>query len=107
MNGGVCIECGKPYGEFHRTGCSRSVLVDEDDCTLQAEPPATVMGQTAHQATVRPFPGLTKVGAEWFNLPAIDRQLRYECQETAGGSEKTFINMLRRLVQAIQIEKGA
>lgn len=110
MNGGICVECGKPYGEFHRTGCSRwagCVLVDEDDCILQPEPPVQTMSQTEGQAKVHPFPGLTKVGTEWFNLPAIERQLKYEHQQTAGGSEKTWINLLRRLVLNIQREKGA
>lgn len=50
-------------------------------------------------------PGLTKVGEEFFNLPALERQLRYELEQTCGGSEKTFIRMLIRLVQAIAAEK--
>lgn len=100
MNGGVCVECGKPFGELHRTGCPNVALphpiVSDEDCKLIPEPPQQ---ETRKQLTL--VPGLTKVGVEFFNLPAIDRQLQYECQNTPGGSEKNFIRLLRRLVKQI------
>lgn len=105
MNGGArCRDCGQPFGELHKGWCPQTAggyrVVDDDDC--QATPPPVAMKEPPAAGLSKA--GLTKIGTEWFNMPLLTRLLRAEQHHTPGGSEKNFIAMLIRLVQATESE---